>query len=1231
MKQIKGFYSQYIGDFLSRKDSARKGLEREIKEYEDLAGWKSKNYLILKDTCEKFRKKINRICKRYNEILISPIDQFLLETTRNSMLHDSLESFIDFMKRNYMPKKENSSSKAFFQCKALKSNKILKTAQKILKKCSLTLPMHYYPEENPCKVLKNDENDNNPTSYGYLDGVIETLFDRISDLKKENVTKLMKFRALQDLYKILKEMGLTGLYKTYSNVELSYEFEFYDINHKSESPKLNENENNPMIEGFLNRIQEEGSSHKISNKFHQVQGKYMEKIEEYYYKILDRMSVLRTKNDFHGDIALIHVRKGIGFIIEMFYTFRTHYKNFYGMLQDFSKIQSFMSFFMKIKDLSMKENEFAVNFSVLNNDLLNKCLSFLNRNYDSCNENKDFFVDKNEFLVNNESILKKFVEAKNLVEKIFSGKIDQSLFIISDDLFGLKQKLEEISLNLSKSISNDLQNVQNLQVRILISDKFSKIIQENQVLLDSLTEFIEKTKNSCQNQDLLEQKSKNIEKNVETCQKLVQSFSKLFSEYKQKVQSFFSTNEVEDETPITVSFLTNELELTTKYISIFKAFLHESTLIYNTYFSGTNIISSKSLKPNENLISLISLMSLLGKFHEFSLNYNAKFLKSYGKLSSLISLILSNLFYKGFCHTSSENEPKERPENEEEGDYVEGTGIGEGKGQENVSKEIEFEEQVMGTKNEEKPDDENDQKPDQKDKKEEGIDMENDFEGENVSEDEKNPEEEEEEKGNEEKERDEEFSNVDDEVDYDMWNKDEMDESEGENEEEKEQRELEDLDLKMDKLPENKKTETRAKKDEKPKDKQRNLDDFDQDDEEQQREKNELESQEENEDEMEEIDDDKQPRLGDPMKDEEENKEEQEDRMSLEFGEDQEKEEGQSEGGVSNEKNEEFNDPLDQLEKNNDDIEEEANDEKEDQQEENSQIQEQIEEMEIEDDQKEEQDKEEENITSGQNPKENKEKAYGKKNMMSGNQDIINEEDKEKKEKGEGQGDDGGKDLNERVSEKQQENTGFSQEFMKAFIEHTNQIYDEKQMDSFVKDLNVVSEKDKEKESGEINKDLDKNMEFEATEKQEKDQGLTTNLPNAEEKQQNEQKFNEEFEKNEKETDYSKAGKDKNDDKMTEENEKTKDIKRNTQGKDKMDEEPEKIEFKSKEPNDLIWKNKTNDKMEIEKTKEEENLANTLDLMNPKKTTEERKAEIFELIKEWKTNVDDYDKSMKVQ
>ena len=80
-----------------------------------------------------------------------------------------------------------------------------------------------------------------------------------------------------------------------------------------------------------------------------------------------------------------------------------------------------------------------------------------------------------------------------------------------------------------------------------------------------------------------------------------------------------------------------------------------------------------------------------------------------------------------------------------------------------------------------------------------------------------------------------------------------------------------------------------------------------------------------------------------------------------------------------------------------------------------------------------------------------------------------------------------------------------------------------------------------------------------------------------------------------------------------------------------MDEEPEKIEFKSKEPNDLIWKNKTNDKMEIEKTKEEENLANTLDLMNPKKTTEERKAEIFELIKEWKTNVDDYDKSMKVQ
>ena len=1238
---------------MNRKENMRKALEKEIKEYEELAGWKSKNYLILKDTCEKFRKKINRISRRYIEILESPIDQFLLETTRNSLLHDSLESFIEFLKINYFHKKEVGSSKAFFQCKALNNHDLPKKAHNILKKCSLALPMHYYYEENPCKVLKIEENDNNPTSYGYLDGIIETIFNRITDLKKENVTKLMKFRALQDLYKILKEMGLTSLYKTYSTVELSYEFDLFNLNHdifdeNVEIPPISDE--HPLIERFLKKIHEETN---YKDKLHEFQGKILEKIEGYYYKILDRMSVLRIKNEFHNDIALLHIRKGIGFIIEMFYTFRSHYKQFFNMLQGCGKINQFMTFFLKIKDLSERENELAIHHSSIPKNLLEKCIDFFNRSSDLCNENKDLFIEKNEFLVKNEEILKKLAEGKMVIERIMAGHIGKSkknLFIFSGDLDQLLNKLKEISLMMENLINGEMKKIPESKLRVLISEKFRKIQHENNNLFDLLNEFLQHSKSSSQNSqnqsnfDLIH--DKNIAKNIEVCQLLTQSISRLFSDYKIKIDSFYSDDNQNQEIPLsTTSFLSNEFELNGKYLSISKGILKETEHIYSTYFSNISIISFQALKNSPNLISLISLITLLGKFHKFAVDYNAKFLKSFGKLSSLISLILTNLFYKGFCHAKPENGPQDNQENDENTEFIEGTGIGEGQGQENISKEIEYEEQVLGTKNEENPLEKEDQNEKvEKPKEEEGIDMENDFEGENVSEDEKNPDEDEEndqeKEDKENQEKDEEFSNVDKDLDYDLWNKDEMEQSEGDKEEEKPQRELEDLELKADQIPENAPTESRAKKDrEKEKENQRNLKEFDQDEDDLKKEMNELESLEEDEEEMKEIEDEQNPRMGDPLQENEMDKNDE--KMSLEFGEDERKEEEISEGGISQEENEEnLNDPLEQKEQK--EIEEEFNEDKENQgeddnQEKNSHLNEEME-LENEAEESEENEKNDDEMTSGLQSKENKEKAFGKKDLMTGNQDVIDEEDMMNKEKGQGKGEEGGKDLAEKILQNQ-ESSGFSQEFLKAFIEHTSQIYDEKQMETFMKDLNVVneSEKDKKKDSGKEKKEMNKMMEFEATEKQgENDQGFITNLPNI---QENENKmdpklFNEELDKNEKKTDFSKSGKENFEEKESTLEEEKNDILK-TQGKSKkkeqMSEEPAKIEFKSQktgDKNELKGEKIKPETMEIEKPEEE--VPNLLNLMNSKKTQEERKSEIFELIKEWKNNLPDYEKSMKV-
>ena len=113
-------------------------------------------------------------------------------------------------------------------------------------------------------------------------------------------------------------------------------------------------------------------------------------------------------------------------------------------------------------------------------------------------------------------------------------------------------------------------------------------------------------------------------------------------------------------------------------------------------------------------------------------------LSHYRQISRL-TLILSNLFLhlfqEGFCRPPEAEETGETEESKD-GKMSEGTGMGEGEGEKNVSKEIEFEEQVTGTlneKEEEQPEkkkqDEKDDQKDNKDKEEDRIDMSQDFDG----------------------------------------------------------------------------------------------------------------------------------------------------------------------------------------------------------------------------------------------------------------------------------------------------------------------------------------------------------------------------------------------------------------------------------------------------------------------------------------------------------------------
>ncbi|KAI8086937.1 uncharacterized protein B0P05DRAFT_16758 [Gilbertella persicaria] len=139
--------------------------------------------------------------------------------------------------------------------------------------------------------------------------------------------------------------------------------------------------------------------------------------------------------------------------------------------------------------------------------------------------------------------------------------------------------------------------------------------------------------------------------------------------------------------------------------------------------------------------------------------------KSMAKMTYCLVNSFSIIITKGFCMPAGADDGEE---GEADG-MMNGTGIGEGEGSKDVSNEIEDEEQVLGTQNEERNKDE---KQDTKEEKD-GMDMENDFDG-NL-EDMEQDEDKDDESGSsdEEDEPDEQIGDVDDmdpdAVDDKMW------------------------------------------------------------------------------------------------------------------------------------------------------------------------------------------------------------------------------------------------------------------------------------------------------------------------------------------------------------------------------------------------------------------------------------------------------------------------------
>ena len=91
------------------------------------------------------------------------------------------------------------------------------------------------------------------------------------------------------------------------------------------------------------------------------------------------------------------------------------------------------------------------------------------------------------------------------------------------------------------------------------------------------------------------------------------------------------------------------------------------------------------------------VFNLLG----FFLKTQAEFLASMCKFSYVTQRIFLYLIYQGFCGKDEQNDEEQQAEQDQDDKYLDGDGcgMGDGEGQQNVSNEIENEEQLEGLKN----------------------------------------------------------------------------------------------------------------------------------------------------------------------------------------------------------------------------------------------------------------------------------------------------------------------------------------------------------------------------------------------------------------------------------------------------------------------------------------------------------------------------------------------------
>nr|AMP82937.1 acidic leucine-rich nuclear phosphoprotein 32-related protein 1 [Catalpa bungei] len=739
-----GFYMQLLPRISEHIGANRRSIEKELKELLKLCRWDRIDNYFAVENLKRTRLKLRKIVKKYTDLLQQPLMEFLGQETSRSVTniqstqgpnpmvdpYETSRALLDTICNQIQSKDENVSIWFADWWKSLES------MREVVDSIKDGIPL-----QSSCLLYWEERKQ----SWHTIENLCMSLI-HCGELWEDKNKSLGKRRAFSDLLKLLESCGLS---KHRTSIEDQYD--------KSQSWLLQ-----PSYEvQHLLLTQNDHSSKNVKVDAGRLQSSSCESIwrtaNKYYFKSIDSIKVLeKVCLSFHKDFSLIQVKRSGSFVdhlIEIQQEQRAVAYNFAKKLKYLRQCtwplsNLFSSSAMETSsDSSFIKNQHATfkcmwqqkqlfdGFcTVLHEELL--LLQTVEKNHVNACSSVKSGAEKIRLFIQN--VLPDFQKSKNMLDHHLLGSNEDITMVgIALHPYGVTKEMEHLvdqNFELIKTFGTNLstfhvqEDIQGAVIRILlghIEDLLAKAHTAEEFYSSLQTR---KLSNADVND---EEHTKELESHFDdalkgACKHILDAFKSIGSlnydcalgedSFKNmKEWKILFENDIE------------RLHLDLICEDMLRAIQSAGELI--SYCGDQNPHVSSSVSTQ-----LRHLHSLLDMILAFGDNLLQEFLDIHSMVSKVnyaLANILASLFAKGFGIP----EDQENDNTKEVTQDATGTGMGEGAGLNDVSDQINDEDQLLGAS--EKPNDERDDKSDVPSKNEKGIEMEQDFDAEafSVSED----------------------------------------------------------------------------------------------------------------------------------------------------------------------------------------------------------------------------------------------------------------------------------------------------------------------------------------------------------------------------------------------------------------------------------------------------------------------------------------------------------------